>query len=491
MLEIPSKMLIGGKLVESESGLWDVSLDPATEQSLGRVPSATAADVDRAVRAAAASWQSWFRLGPSGRMQALNRLADGIEARADELLEIEVWDTGNTITAMSNDVRNTVGWVRYFAAMAQELKGESVPGAPNMVHFTEHEPYGVVVRIAPFNHPLLFSVARTAAALAAGNSVVVKPPETSPLSSMVLAEICREALPPGVFNIVTGPGSVVGDALVRHPLVKRIAFIGSAATGRAIQRSAAEVGVKNVSLELGGKNPMIIFPDCDLTAAAEAAVSGMNFNWQGQSCGSTSRLFIHDDIYEDVLDRVVERVSRIKLGHPIKRETEMGPLNSASMLRRVQSFATSGTEQGARLMTGGFRPDGADFTKGYWFTPTVFADVRPDMKIATEEIFGPVLSVFRWSDREALIEQVNGTDYGLTASIWTRDIDTALSVGREIRAGYLWVNTVSAHYRAVPFGGQKSSGVGREECLEELYSYTETKAYNIAFRSPPTGGKGN
>lgn len=485
MLELPSRMLIGGELVESESGGWDVSLDPATEEPLGRVPAGTAKDVDLAVRAADSAWRGWHRLGPTGRLQALNRFADGIEARSKELLETEVCDTGNTITAMANDVRNTVGWVRYFAAMAQELKGETIPGAPNMMHFTEHEPYGVVGRIAPFNHPLLFSVARTAAALAAGNAVVVKPPETSPLSAMLLAEICKETLPAGVFNIVTGSGAVTGDALVRHPLVKRIAFIGSSATGRAIQRSAAEVGVKHVSLELGGKNPMIVFPDCDLDAAADAAVAGMNFNWQGQSCGSTSRLFIHDDIYNDVLDRVVERVARIKLGHPILPETQMGPLNSPAMLSRVRSYAETGSQQGARLMIGGGHPQGPDFSRGYWFEPTVFADVVPEMSIATEEIFGPVLSVFRWSDREALIGQLNGTEYGLTAAIWTRDIDTALSIGREIRAGFLWINTVSAHYRAVPFGGQKSSGVGREECIEELYSYTETKAYNIAFRAPP------
>lgn len=477
-------MLIGGALVESEGGGWDVSIEPATERPLGRTPAATATDVARAVDAAETAWPDWSRAGPARRMEALNRLADGIEARADELLGIEVRDTGNAITAMANDVRNTVGWVRYFAAVAQELKGETIPGAPGMIHFTEREPYGVVARIAPFNHPLLFCVGRTAAALAAGNAVVVKPPETSPLSAMVLAEICQAALPAGVFNIVTGSGRTAGDALVRHPGVKRIAFIGSTATGRAIQMAAAESGVKHVSLELGGKNPMIVFPDCDPDAVAEAAVSGMNFTWQGQSCGSTSRLFLHEDIYQPVLERVLERVGRIRLGDPLAPDTQMGPVNSAAMRDRVEHYIAAGRADGARLLAGGGRPEGAEFRAGYWVQPTVFGDVAPGMRIAREEIFGPVLSVLRWRDIESLIEEVNAPEYGLTAAIWTRDIDTALGIGRRVRAGFLWINTVSAHYRGVPFGGQKASGVGREECLDELYSYTETKAFNIALRPP-------
>lgn len=488
MLHFPSRMLIGGELVESESGAWDTSVDPATEEPLAQVPAGTAADVDRAVVAAESAWVKWFENGPAHRAEHMNRLADAIAARGKELLETEVRDTGNTISAMGNDVRNTVGSIRYFAGLTQELKGQSIPGARNMLHFTEYEPYGVVGRIAPFNHPLLFSMARTAAALAAGNAVVVKPPETSPLSALVLAEICKETLPPGVFNIVTGLGRTAGDALVRHPAVKRIAFIGSTQTGRQIQIAAAEAGVKHVSLELGGKNPMIVFPDCDIDAVAAAAVGGMNFNWQGQSCGSTSRLFLHEDVHDAVLERILARVAKIRLGHPMAPESEMGPMNSEGMLRRVNTYIQAGQDDGARLAYGGRRPDGAEFKRGYWVEPTVFTDVKPGMRIALEEVFGPVLSVLRWNRIDQVIEAANAPEYGLTAAIWTHDIDAALNVGRRLRTGYVWINTVSAHYRGVPFGGQKASGTGREESIDEMFSYAEIKAYNIALRSPRIAG---
>ncbi len=303
------RMLIGGELVGSVSGEWEETLNPANEQPIGRVPSANAEDVDRAVQAALKAWPAWARTPIKERAEVIRGFGRKLLERGREILEIEVADSGNTIKPMRADVSHAVDSLNYYAGVAHELKGETIPATPDHLHITIREPYGVVGRIVPFNHPLMFAVARTAAALASGNAVIVKPPETSPLSAMVLAQVAAEALPPGLFNIVTGLGKTVGDAIVRHPEIKRIAFIGSVQTGMAIQRSAAEVCVKHVSLELGGKNPMIVFPDNDPEEIARAAVAGMNFTWQGQSCGSTSRLLVHESLYDKVVDAVTEQSS--------------------------------------------------------------------------------------------------------------------------------------------------------------------------------------
>ncbi|MEQ5856876.1 aldehyde dehydrogenase family protein [Halomonas sp. YLB-10] len=474
------RMLIDGELVESVSGQWLMSVDPATEEPIGRVPAATSEDVDLAVRAAERAWPAWAGLTPMARADAMHRFADAIAERADEILRIEVSDTGNTIRPMRQiDVPTAVESLRYYAGLAPDLRGDSIPATSGNLHFTVHEPYGVVVRIAPFNHPVMFAVARTAAALAAGNAVIVKPPETSPLSATVLAEIARDTLPPGVFNIVTGEGPEVGNALVRHPTVKRIAFIGSPETGRAIQRSAAESGVKHVSLELGGKNPMIVFPDCDPERIADAAVFGMNFSWQGQSCGSLSRLLLHEDIHDRVLDAVVERVAALRLGDPLSESTDVGPVNSAGHRQRILSHCANADNDGARRLTGGGLPDEELFRKGYWVAPTVYAGVTPDMRLWQQEVFGPVMAIASWRDFDEAVAMANATEYGLTAAVWTHDIDAALKMAQRVRSGHIWINGSSMHFLGVPFGGMKSSGVGREEGREELFSYTETKTINI------------
>jgi len=474
------KMLIGGELVESVSGEWDSSVSPVTEEVIGRVPAGNAQDVERAVAAAEAAWPAWAERTPMERAGIMNRFADAIAARAGEILHVEVADTGNTIRPMrAIDVPTAVESLRYYAGLAPDLRGETIPATPGNIHMTLHEPYGVVARIAPFNHPAMFAVARTAAALAAGNAVIVKPPETSPLSAMIISEIARETLPAGVFNVVTGSGRTAGDAIVRHPDIKRIAFIGSPVTGRAIQRAAAEVAVKNITLELGGKNPMIVFPDCDPQEIAAAAVQGMNFSWQGQSCGSMSRLLLHDDIHDAVLDALVERVAALRMGDPLSDETDIGPVNSEAHMHRILAHCEAADEDGARRMIGGKRAGGERFAKGYWIEPTVYADVTPKLRLWQQEVFGPVLAVGRWSSFEQAVEMANGTEYGLTAAVWTRDIKDALTMARKVRSGHIWVNGTSAHFLGVPFGGMKSSGVGREEGREELYSYTETKTINI------------
>jgi betaine-aldehyde dehydrogenase len=472
-------MLIGGKLVASESGRWMESVNPATEEVIGRTPEGTAKDIDLAVEAAEKAQPEWAALPVSKRADYLHKLSDGMAKRADEILRVEVMDTGNTIFKMRDDVGKAIGQLKFFAGLGYETKGQSVPSTPGNLHFTVREPYGVVGRIIPFNHPISFAASRMAAPLIAGNSIVEKPSEQSPLSASILAEIAAEVMPPGVVNIVTGHGREAGDALVRHPRVKRIAFIGSVQTGMAIQRSAAEVAVKHVTLELGGKNPMIVFPDADYQKALAGAVSGMNFAWSGQSCGSTSRLFIHESLYDKFLADLVAQVGKMKIGDPLAEDSKMGPMNSKGQYEKVMHYINAGKEDGARLMTGGKRPEGELFKKGYWIEPTVFAEVKRGMRIAQEEIFGPVLSVFKWKDVDEVIEVANSTEYGLTAAIWTRDINTAMTTARKVQSGHIWINGVSGHFKGMPFGGLKNSGIGREEGLEELLSYTEEKAIHI------------
>jgi betaine-aldehyde dehydrogenase len=475
---VTARMLIGGELVESSAGGWIDCINPATEEHIGQVPRATEADVEHAVAAAEAAQIKWAELSVQERSQYLHKLADAFTAHADELLMLEVADSGNAITPMKGDLAGCVERLRYFAGLGYELQGHTIPGVSDKLHMTIREPYGVVGRIIAFNHPVAMAVHGMASPLMAGNSVVLKPSEQCPLSALRLGEIAREILPPGVLNILSGDGNA-GNALVRHPRVKRLSFIGSVRTGMAIQRSAAEVAVKAVSLELGGKNPFIVFPDASVEKVAAAAVAGMNFGLQGQSCGSTSRLFVHDSIYDAVVKAVAEKVNSIRVGDPFQWSTQMGALNSQAHLERVKQYVASGKSEGARIVAGGERPVGSTFEKGFWLQPTVFTDVSPDMRIAREEIFGPVLSILRWSDVDEVISMANSVDYGLTAAIWTNDITQAMRTARRVQSGFVWINGVNSHVRAVPFGGYKNSGVGRERGIEELYSYTEEKSLQI------------
>lgn len=472
------RMLIGGKLVESAGGQWLDSINPADESYLGRVPHGNAADMKAAVDAALAAQPAWAALPMAQRASVIHKLADAILARTEDFARIESLDTGNTVGPMRNDVTTAVARMRFAAGLAFEIKGETIPASPGNIHMTVRVPYGVVGRIIPFNHPIGFAASRIAPAIISGNTIVIKPSEQSPLSASILAELCAEFVPPGVVNVVTG-GRETGEALVRDPRVKRIAFIGSAASGMAIQKAAAETSVKHVSLELGGKNPLVAFPDADLDRVAAASVGGMNFGWQGQSCGSMSRIVLHEDIYDRVLEKILARVRQIKVGHPLDPATNMGPINNLAQYRKVLSYIELGKEQGAKLLVGGGRPKGAQFEKGYWVEPTVFGDVTPEMRIGREEIFGPVMSIMRFKTEAEAIEKANAIDLGLTAAVWTADLSRALRVSQAINAGYVWVNGVGTHFTGVPYGGMKNSGVGREEGLGELLSYTEEKVINL------------
>jgi betaine-aldehyde dehydrogenase len=474
------KMLIGGELVESKDGGWLESINPADESQLGRVPMGTAKDMNGAVEAAEKAQPAWAALTMGQRADYIHKLGDALMKRQDEIAKIESLDTGNTLGPMKRDVRTAVERMRFAAGLAYEIKGETVPATPGNIHMTIRQPYGVIGRIIPFNHPIGFAASRIAPAIISGNAIVVKPSEQSPLSASILGEICKEILPHGVVNIVTG-GRETGETLVRHPRVKRIAFIGQPASGMAIQKAAAETAVKYVTLELGGKNPLIAFPDADLENVAACAVGGMNFGWQGQSCGSMSRILLHESIYDAVLEKILERVHKIKVGHPLDPATNMGPINNKQQYEKVLKYIALGKEGGAKLLHGGRIPKGDEFKRGFWVEPTVFGDVTMSMRLAKEEVFGPVMSVLKFKTEAEAVEMANAIDLGLTAAVWTNDINRALKVAQQVQAGYIWINGVGQHYRGVPYGGFKNSGIGREEGISELLSYTEEKVINIVL----------
>jgi acyl-CoA reductase-like NAD-dependent aldehyde dehydrogenase len=323
---------------------------------------------------------------------------------------------------------------------------------------------------------------RVAAPLVAGNACVIKPPEAAPLSMLRLGELIVDLFPAGVLNIVVGVGPQVPDRIVRHPAVRRIGFIGSEPVGRAIQRAAAETGVKHVTLELGGKNAMIVFDDADVEAAAAGAVAGMNFTWSGQSCGSTSRLLVQRPLYDRLTERVAALIGTRKVGHPLDETSQQGTVINQAQFDKSLRYITAAQEEGARLVVGGGRPAGVEFATGHFVEATVLADVQPGSTIEQEEVFGPVLAVMPFDTEEDAVRIANGVEYGLTASVWTKDLGRAHRVARDIEAGYVWINGSSAHYPGVPYGGVKRSGVGgKEECLEELLSYTEEKVVNVLY----------
>ncbi|NCX49737.1 MAG: aldehyde dehydrogenase family protein, partial [Gammaproteobacteria bacterium] len=395
------KMLIDGELVESVSGERFDSINPVNEELIGTVPRANADDVERAYQAAKRAQAEWAETDMGHRIKVMNEFARDLDSRKEEIAELEVRDTGNTIGPMRQDVVTAADRIRLYAGLGYELKGETIPATASGMHITVREPYGVVGRIIPFNHPIGFAASRLAPALVAGNSILIKPPEQSPLSACILAEMCKEHFPAGLVNILTGEGAT-GEAIVKHPHIKRIAFIGSVPTGMRIQNAASEVAVKNVSLELGGKNPLIACPDADIDQVATAAIRGMNFAWQGQSCGSTSRLLVHESLYNNVVDGVTDAFSRLQLGIPSDKQTEMGCLTTGPQFKKVTEYIEIGVAEGARMTTGGL-PSQSPHPEGYFVRPTVFSDVDPGMRIANEEIFGPVLSVIPWkTDNQVL-----------------------------------------------------------------------------------------
>lgn len=469
----------GGRWHDAQSGAVQDTTSPSTGQSLGHVAWADASDVDAAVRAAQAGFKQWRRVKPLERGRILREAAAIIRAHGRELALIDAADCGNPVSELMRDAGIAADSLEYFAGLVLEAKGDTLPPGPDSLNYTLREPLGVVVRINAYNHPFMFAAMRAGPPLAAGNSLIVKPPEQAPLSSLRLAELIGPLFPPGVLNVLPG-GRACGEALVAHPGVAKVGVIGSVPTGRAVLRGGADT-MKKIGLELGGKNALIAYPDADPDRIAAGAVRGMNFAWCGQSCGSTSRVFLHEDVHDVVVEHLARLVRGIRPGLPTRFDTQMGCLVSRAQFDKVMRYIAWGREDGARLVCGGVPSGDPALADGLFIDPTVFADVTPDMRIAREEIFGPVLSVFRWSDEEAMLQAVNDVEYGLTASIWTRDLLTAHRAAARVEAGYIWVNTSSTHVLGAPFGGYKQSGLGREESLDELLDSTQIKNVHIAL----------
>ncbi|POF28310.1 aldehyde dehydrogenase family protein [Roseibium marinum] len=450
---------------------------PATGESYGEASYADPDDMRAAIEAAHKAFPAWRDTPPLERARQLRQIADILRANKQELALVDAADSGNPVAAMLKDVDIAVSQLDFFAGLVTEMKGDSIPMGPDAVNFTVREPLGVVGRIVAFNHPLMFCAAKMAAPLAAGNTVVMKPAEQAPLSVLRLLELIDGILPAGVLNVVHG-GVDAGAVLASHPLVAKVGLIGSVPTGRAVMTGASGT-IKDVMLELGGKNALIACADADVEKTARGIVAGMNFAWCGQSCGSTSRAFLHEDIHDAVLERVVDLCGAFKPGNPVDMATTMGALVSKSQHERVLGYIRKGREEGARLVCGGNVPDAPGLENGFFVEPTVFADVTPDMTIAREEIFGPVLSVLKWSDEARMMTAVNGVEFGLTCSIWTRDLARAHRLARQADAGFVWVNKSGAHFLGAPFGGVKQSGIGREECIGELLAFTREKNIHI------------
>jgi betaine-aldehyde dehydrogenase len=471
-------LFYGGAWHEPLEGGYADTLNPACNEPLAQAPVATASDVDAAVHAAQAAFPAWSRMPPVERGRLLRQAAAVLREHAYSLAQLDALNNGNPVSMLAHDANFAADGIEYFAGLATEIKGETIPMGPGHLNYTVREPLGVVARIVAYNHPLMFAAMRIAAPLAAGNTVVVKAPDQAPLSIIRLGELIGGLFPPGVVNFLCGMREC-GEALARHPLVRKVTLIGGVPTGRAVMKTAAD-GLKPVLLELGGKNALVAYPDADLDKLVNGIIGGMNFSWSGQSCGSTSRVFLHEDIHDGVVKRLAELVpQRHKPGVPLDPATTMGSLVSAAQLDKVKGFVRSALDEGARLVVGGKQPDDPALRDGFFFEATVFADMNPGMRLAREEVFGPILSVFRWRDEEQLWHEVNDVEFGLTGSIWTRSLETAHRAVQRIHTGYVWINNTSQHFVGAPFGGVKNSGIGREECFEELLEFTYTKNVNL------------
>ncbi|MEW5420286.1 aldehyde dehydrogenase family protein [Amorphus sp. 3PC139-8] len=470
-------LYFGGGWHDPVNGGRSPTFDPGLGVQLAEVAEASSGDVDLAVASARKGFLEWRDVPPLERARVLKEIARILRDNARELATIDAANCGNPVAEMVSDANIAAAQLDFFAGLVTEMKGASIPMGPNAVNFSVRQPLGVVARILAYNHPFMFCGGKMAAPLAAGNAVIIKPPAQAPLSSLRLAELVDGLLPAGAFSVIPG-GTEAGASLASHPDVAKVTLIGSVAAGRAVMRSASDT-VKPVLLELGGKNALIAFADSDPDAVAKAIVGGMNFTWCGQSCGSTSRAFLHEDIHDAVVERVNAAVTRFKPGIPTDPTTTMGALVSKAQFDRVMGYIDSAKEEGARLVCGGGSPATDELKSGYYIEPTIFADVTPEMRIAREEIFGPVLSVRRWSDEKAMIDEVNGLEYGLTCSIWTRDLAQAHRTAMAVEVGFVWINEVSKHFLGAPFGGSKQSGIGREESLSELIAFTQEKNIHV------------
>jgi aldehyde dehydrogenase (NAD+) len=475
-----TKMLIDGKWMDAASGETFETYNPATGEVLANVASGMKEDIDMAAKAARRAFEKgpWRKMSARERGRLIYKLADLMEKHADELASLETLNNGKPYRDSRNiDIPLSIECYRYYAGWADKIEGKTIPISGPFFTYTRHEPLGVVGQIIPWNFPLLMQAWKWGPALAAGCTIVLKPAEQTPLSALRVGELAMEAcFPEGVINIVPGLGETAGAAIAEHMDIDKIAFTGSTEVGKLILQAAGRSNLKRVTLELGGKSPNIILGDADLDAALEGSFFGLFFN-QGQCCCAGSRLFVDSKIHDEFVERMVARTKKQKVGDPFDPDTTQGPQVSQEQFDRVLGYIQSGQREGARMLTGGKRWG----DRGYFVEPTIFCDVKDDMKIAQEEIFGPVMSVIKFKDLDEVIERGNKTIYGLAAAVWTRDVAKAHRVAAELKAGTVWVNCYDVFDTAAPFGGYKMSGIGRELGEYALQNYTEVKTVTVAM----------
>ncbi len=473
-------LLIGGKWLDSVSGKTFATINPATGETICQVAEGDKADVDLAVKAARHALEEgpWSRASAAERGRLLHKLADLIEKNAEELAALESLDNGKPYRdALLIDVPLSVKCYRYYAGWADKFHGKTIPIEGPYLCYTKHEPVGVVGQIIPWNFPLLMQAWKWGPALATGCTVVLKPAEQTPLSALRVAALAQEAgIPDGVLNVVPGFGPTAGAAISGHMDVDKVAFTGETSTGQIIMEAAARSNLKRVSLELGGKSPNVVFADADLDAAVEGAFFGLFFN-QGQCCCAGSRLFVEEKVHDQFVEKMLARAKKQRVGDPFDADTTQGPQVSQEQCDRVLSFIDAGKRDGAKLLTGGNRIG----NKGYFIEPTVFSDVTDEMKIAREEIFGPVMNILKFKSLDEVVQRGNRTNFGLAAAVWTKDVSKAHQIANRLRAGTVWINCYDVFDAAAPFGGFKMSGIGRELGEYALQLYTEVKTVTVAI----------
>ena len=476
MMPDQKDLFINNEWRGAESGATMDVVNPATEEVIAQVASAGEADLDAAVRAARAALQGpWGQMSARERGRLVRKLGDRLLERADEVARLETLHNGKPISESRQiEIPAAAECFEYYGGWSDKVMGETIPVKGNYLTYTLREPIGVVAAIVPWNFPLLLASWKVAPALACGNTVILKPASQTPLTALALAGIALEVgLPPGVLNVLTGPGAQLGQAIVEHPGIDKIAFTGDTSTGKGIMRGAAG-SLKKITLELGGKSPNIVLPDADLEAAIRGATIGI-FYGKGEVCAAGSRLLVDRSIKAEFIDKLAARARKMTAGDPMDPRTRFGALSSKKQLETVLRYIESGSREGATLVAGGARTD-IGTGKGYFVQPTVFADVQPGMTIAREEIFGPVLAAIEFSDIDEAIARANDTQYGLAAGVWTRDIKKAHYIARKLQAGTVWINTYNVYDTAAPFGGYKGSGFGREMSAHALEHYTQIKS---------------
>ena len=461
----------------NESKTYEV-INPSNNSVLAKIPISSPQELELAVQSAAKAQKEWAKVSIVKRADLILKLCSRIEERVEEFALMDTYNAGNAITFARKDVLQAVANMKYFAGLVREVKGETFSMEPKHLNFSRQQPYGVVLKINSFNRPFRWCAEKLAAPILMGNAVIIKNSEQAPISSLKFCELLDGLFPDGLINVVTG-GADAGSFLVKHPLVKRIAVISSVQTGIAIAKDAAPL-LKNISLELGGKNPLIVFDDADINFAVDLTIKGMRFDTKGESCSSPSRILVHKKLHDKYLETLITEVKKIPVGLPWIDTNVVGPVVSKKQFDSVHRFIQSGIKEGAKLELGGDSPKSEDLKDGFFINPTIFSKVTPAMTIANQEIFGPVISVMTWENYDEMMSIANSTDYGLTAGIVTNSLSNAMKTAEEIECGYVWINA-AGRYAGAPYGGWKLSGIGVEECYDELKSYSRVKNINMKW----------